>query len=80
MDLPLQRRKTLIWTQDSTYFWSPTSWIRWRVYPEKNLYFSVSSWETKEAEDTQTNNYGRRLRRWHNASGKYTRLSRSLAT
>ena len=34
----------------------------------------------KKQKIPRTNNYGRRLRQWHNAFGKYTCLSRNLAT
>ena len=36
--------------------------------------------EGKKQKAPRTNNYRRRLRRWHRASGKYTRLSRNPAT
>ena len=36
-----------------------------------------SRWQRKEAEGTPQNNYCHRLRRWHSASGKCTRLSRN---
>ena len=38
----------------------------------------ASSWQRKEAEGTPKNNYRRRLRRWHNVTGKYTNQAETL--